>query len=130
MRDPLEKTEDRGAHPVVAFGQFGIGAIGGEQELGKVVGPDREERQPGQHQIERFRQSGHFEHGTKADLFGQPLAAVLEPGELFVEYFLGGIEFPWLADHREHDVERAPRRGFEQRARLRLEQPAAFERQA
>ena len=50
--------------------------------------------------------------------------------ELGVEHQLRGVEFPGFRNQREHDVERASRRGLEQRARLDLEQPLAFQRDA
>ncbi len=39
----LEEAQDRRAQPVVALRQPRVGAVGGEQELGEIVGADRQE---------------------------------------------------------------------------------------
>ena len=41
--DAPQEAQDRRAQPVVALGQPRIGAVGGEQELGQIVGADRQE---------------------------------------------------------------------------------------
>ena len=46
--DPPQEAKDGRAQPVVALGQLGMGAVGGEQELGEVVGADRQEIDLGQ----------------------------------------------------------------------------------
>ena len=130
MNHPLEEPQDRRAKPVITLGQLGIGAIGGEQELGQVIGADRQEAEARQQHVEHLGQRGDFEHRAEMDALGQQLLLRAQIGELFVEHRLGRIELPWLGDHREHDIERAPGRGFEQRARLHLHQPFAFERES
>jgi hypothetical protein len=72
---PRQEPQDRQAQPVIAFGQLGMGAIGGEQELGEVVGADRQERQARRQHIEAFGQRRHFQHGAIADRLGQHFAA-------------------------------------------------------
>ena len=92
----FRKRRIDGRQPVVAFGELGIGAVGGEQELGKVVGADRQEIELGQQQVELFGERRHFEHRAIADLGRQLLAAAVEPGALRLEQGARLVEFPRL----------------------------------
>ena len=65
VEDALEETQDRRAQPVVALREPRVGAVGGEQELGQVVGADREEIDPRQQLVEHFGEARHLEHGAE-----------------------------------------------------------------
>src|SRR3546814_15356215 len=67
---------------VIALGGPGVRAVGGEEELGQVVGADRQEIEMWQKQVERLGQSRHLEHRAIADRGRQLLAAAGEPGAL------------------------------------------------
>ena len=60
--DPAQEAQDRRRQPVVALGEARVGAVGGEQELGEVVGADREEIELRQQHVEHLGERGHFEH--------------------------------------------------------------------
>src|SRR3546814_8116804 len=71
-----------------------------------------------------------MEHRAIADRDRQLLVVAREPSALADEEAPRGFIFPRFGYHREHDVERAPGGRLPQRARLHLEQPFAFEREA
>src|SRR3546814_11975988 len=69
-----------------------------------------------------------FQHRTIFDLAGHGLALFPQPLALFLDQSLGGVELPRLAHHREHDVERPPRRRLQKRPALHLHQPVPLQR--
>ena len=83
-----------------------------------------------QQHVEHLGERRHFEHRAVADRFGSGLLARASQARCRSTIFLRRVELPRLRDHREHDVERLARGRLEQRARLRLHQPVALEREA
>jgi len=125
-----QEAQDGGREPVIPFSKLRIRAIGGKKELGKVVGPDRQERQARCKHIETFRERRNFKHRTIANRIRQQLLLLLQKRELTLEDGACGIELPRLGHHREHHVEGASASRLKQRPRLHLEQAIPLKRDA
>ena len=122
------KARSNGAEMrIEAVGNAGVAAVGRVEELREIVGPDRQEIDPRQQLVELEQERGHFDHDADLDALGQSVPVPPQMGELVFDHRLGLIEFIDHGDHREHEFERAPARGAQQRADLAAHQAGAVE---
>ena len=104
--DAPQEAQDRRAEPVIALGEARVGAVGGEQELGKVIGADRQEIDPRQQHGRAFRPGSAPRASRRIrSALGQAPLGVPGPFDLLLEQGAGFLIFPWLGDHREHDAQ-------------------------
>ena len=129
VEHPLQEPQDRRAQPVVALREPRIGAVGGKQELGKVVRPDRQEIDPRKELVEHLGKRGHFHHRAEFDLRRQFAMRLARPVDLLLEQSARFFIFPGFGDHREHHAQDLAAGRLDQRPRLRPHQRRAVERQ-
>src|SRR3546814_4569213 len=65
LHPPRDEAHHRRGQPVVAFGEPRMRAVGGKEELGQIIGADRQEVEMRQQQVERLGKPRHLEHRSE-----------------------------------------------------------------
>ena len=125
--DRLEDAQHRHRQLVEPRVDPRIAAIGGEQELGEVVGADREEIDPLQQRVELVEQRRHLDHGADLDALGELVAVAAQIGQFALDQLLALVELLDRRHHGEHQLELAVRRRPQQRPNLAAQQRRAVE---
>ena len=126
----LEEAKDRRAQPVVAFGQAGIGAVGGEQELGEIVGPDRQEIDSAAAAGRAFRPAKAPPASRRTRRALEAAASVLRAQAICSSNSSRASSYSQGSDTIGNMTRRTlPPEGLEQRTGLRLHQRRAIQRQ-
>src|SRR5206468_1232840 len=85
VEDSLEEPQNGRAEPVVSLSKTWVGAIGSEQKLCEVVGPDRDEIDLRKQLVEHFGKARHLKHRAELDALGKLAMAAPRPFHLLLE---------------------------------------------
>ena len=102
----LQRPKRRRRQRVVAVGHPRVPAVGGEQILHQVVGPDADEVGHRQQRVQVPDQRRRLDHRARRQPRRRRPAAALGPGDLDVDQRAGGAELVHVGDQREHDPQR------------------------
>ena len=119
-----------GAQRIITPGKLGVAAVGGEEELHKIVGPNRSEVDERQQMVELPEQRRDLDHGAELQRRRQLVAALEKMLLLEFHHLDGAPVFLDVGDHREHDLHRLAFRRHHQRAQLQAEKGRTIKRHA